>query len=109
MFAIDKSDTNSNFTETSVVAMSNDGTSSQGSGFSYLKSKTGSGTRSNKSNSTLRSGIRSVKFQRPKSSQRSDDGSSTGYVKRVGTNFSSDNLSDMAGLEDEERKSLPDE
>ena len=62
MFAVDKSDTNSNFTETSVVAASNDGTSSQGSGFSYLKTKTVSGARSYKSNSTLRSGIRSVKF-----------------------------------------------
>ena len=61
MFAIGQSDSNSNYTETSVKAMSNDGTSSQGSGFSYLKNKSAGGTRSIKSNSTLNSGRRKIK------------------------------------------------
>ena len=39
VYVIKDDDTASNFTETSIKKMSNDGTSSQGSGFSYLRHK----------------------------------------------------------------------
>ena len=115
MFAIDKSDTNSNYTETSIKQMSNDGTSSQGSGFSYLRHKSSAGAQSIKSSSTQRYGIRSAgksaKYRVIKSSSKmiSDDGSSKGQVLNLGggSNFDSSNLSDMAGLENVQSEPSP--
>ena len=42
MFAVDRSETNSNYTDTSIKPLSNDGASSTGSGFSYLRNKNSS-------------------------------------------------------------------